>query len=727
MIYAAHSPKDGIPAQSYVAHISGVLSKVRSFAQAAAQYSKADGKLLMQAAETAAIYHDLGKLAKENQVVLNQKRTRDPLPVHHADAGTAHLLSDANPSILSAVAVSSHHTGLPDFAHEINREEEIFRDSKIFDRTNNELSDLLSIHDSLIRTNPVYSNSLPQGDLSVFLRVLLSCIVDGDHTDTAQNDQKYPENEPVYQLCPNERLEQLDRYVASLQSDDERGRLRTEMYFSCRNRKIDENLASCSSPVGSGKTTAVMAHLLAQAKERGLRRIMVVLPYTNIIQQSVDIYRKALVLPGENPEEVVAELHHRADFENEDTRYLTALWRAPIIVTTAVAFFETLASKGPAGLRRLHELPGSALFIDESHAALPVELLPVAWRWMQIYACEWSCYWVLASGSLNRFWDIPDICSETSAVPEIVDEPLRNALDAYENKRICYQHDLVPKQIDEFISWIGEFQGPRLVILNTVQSAAVIADYCRMKNGRERVEHLSTALIPSDRERTLERIQLRLKDSGDKDWTLFATSCIEAGVDLSFRTGFRELASLISLLQTAGRIDRGGVFKDSELWSFCLAEDERLKSNPGIRNAAKVLRGYLEKGAVVDPSLTTKAIQKELRLYGLNSLSESIVRKESNKAFPFVDENFRVIKSNTKLAVMSDEIAMAIASGHFSWRALQMQSLQIAEYKLNKLRVPQITEGIYHWTLGYDDFVGYMRGIIDSKAFSNDGDDVLIL
>ena len=108
-------------------------------------------------------------------------------------------------------------------------------------------------------------------------------------------------------------------------------------------------------------------------------------------------------------------------------------------------------------------------------------------------------------------------------------------------------------------------------------------------------------------------------------------------------------------------------------------------------------------------------------------MSESIVRKESNKAFPFVDENFRVIKSNTKLAVMSDEIAMAIASGHFSWRALQMQSLQIAEYKLNKLCVPQITEGIYHWTLGYDDFVGYMRGIIDSKAFSNDGNDVLIL
>lgn len=67
----------------------------------------------------------------------------------------------------------------------------------------------------------------------------------------------------------------------------------------------------------------------------------------------------------------MAELHHRADFEDNDLRYLTALWRAPIIVTTAVGFYETLASNKPAALRRLHELPGSAIFVDEAHAALP--------------------------------------------------------------------------------------------------------------------------------------------------------------------------------------------------------------------------------------------------------------------------------------------------------------------------------------------------------------------
>ena len=93
--------------------------------------------------------------------------------------------------------------------------------------------------------------------------------------------------------------------------------------MACRNMEISESFSACDSPVGSGKTTAVMAHLLKQAIKRKSRHIFVVLPYTSIIQQSVDVYRKALLLPGERPDEVVAELHFRADFENDDTRYLT--------------------------------------------------------------------------------------------------------------------------------------------------------------------------------------------------------------------------------------------------------------------------------------------------------------------------------------------------------------------------------------------------------------------
>lgn len=99
-----------------------------------------------------------------------------------------------------------------------------------------------------------------------------------------------------------------------------------------------------------------------QAIEKDVRHIFVVLTIYNILRKSVEIYREALVLPGENPEEVVAEVHSKADFQSNDTRYLNTLWKAPIIVTTAVAFFETLSSNRTGTLRRLHELPGSMLY-----------------------------------------------------------------------------------------------------------------------------------------------------------------------------------------------------------------------------------------------------------------------------------------------------------------------------------------------------------------------------
>lgn len=267
------------------------------------------------------------------------------------------------------------------------------------------------------------------------------------------------------------------------------------MYAACRDAKITDGFAACDSPVGSGKTTAVMAHLLRQAVRRKSRRIFVILPYTSIIQQSVDVYRKALVLPGEGPAKVVAELHCRADFEDMDTRYLTALWRAPIVVTTAVAFFETMASNRPSALRRLHELPGSVVFVDEAHNALPIDLLPLAWGWMNALAEEWGCYWVLASGSLVRYWALPRLMALRIPQPnvcELVPEHLRAELMQYETGRIRFQWEPEPLSRQALCQRVQASPGPRLLILNTVQSAAVFASDLCDAYGREAVEHLST-------------------------------------------------------------------------------------------------------------------------------------------------------------------------------------------------------------------------------------------
>ncbi|MDR3164610.1 MAG: CRISPR-associated endonuclease Cas3'' [Synergistaceae bacterium] len=715
MEYYARSPKT----QTYLQHVAGVLSRVCRFASEAGRYSH-DGALLQSVSEAAAEYHDLGKLAPENQRVLAGEVYAAKLPINHADAGAAFLLDDEHTSVLAAIAVASHHAGLPDIPSEMNREDAAFRDANIKDEIDSELSGYAALHARLVGGHSEFNNAFPSGDTSVFIRILLSCLVDADHSDAAGS----LETEYIG-LRASERLARLDEYVAELNEtssdSDERGQLRAKMYNVCRNIDISENIASCDSPVGTGKTTAVMAHLLAQSEKRRLRRIFVVLPFTNIIQQSVDVYRKALTLPGENPEEVVAELHHRAEFESEDVRQLTALWRTPIIVTTSVAFFETLAASRPSVLRRLHELSGSAIFVDEAHAALPAQLLPIAWRWMNILADEWSCYWVLASGSLNRFWESKEISMVARDVPSIVTKELQTSLDVFECSRIRYTHDLSAKSLDEFAEYVHRAPGPRLVILNTVQSAAVVANYFSDRFGREKIEHLSTSLTPNDRAVTLECVKKRLRamrhKEGNQDWALIATSCVEAGVNLSFRSGFREIASLTSLLQAAGRINRDSEYDDAEMHLFRLTDDEMLKSNPGIKNAAAVLREFIEKNEQITPHLTTRAIEKEIKLYGLNSLHSELLRNETALDFPFVSKNFIVIDSDTRIVVVNAELAERIKHKGASWRELQRQSVQIARYKLKELGVCPITDNgeIYFWKLGYDDFIGYMAGVLNAK------------
>ena len=719
----AHStdPARGIPAQDYAAHICGVVQRAGKAADNACRYGFYDGELLRKIVPLAAEFHDLGKLDKENQAVLSGKRNARSLPVQHTDAGTAFLL-DKLQTTPGAVLVRSHHIGLPDFIEEQNREQNnVLRDENVMGRVNQTLSELIRLHEGVRgpeqKSVGAAANAIT-GDLSLFFRIALSCLADGDHSDTAIHYQSQAINEPDIELCPADRLGALDRYVKTLATDDDRSRQRSEVYSACRDSDVDANIVSCDSPVGTGKTTAVMAHLLSQARKREYRRIIVVLPFTNIITQSVKVYRDALVLPGENPDLVVAELHHRADFEDIQSRQFTALWKAPIVVTTAVNFFETLASNTPSTLRRLHNLPGSAVFIDESHAALPAKLLPLAWRWIKAFANEWGCYWVLASGSLNRFWKIEEFDKEKPNVPEIMPMKLRDRLAEYEKGRIAYKNNDTALGAKELVEWVASLPGPRMVILNTVQSAAVAASEWKMFFNRSSVEHLSTALTPSDRDQTLTRIKSRLADKNDKDWVLFATSCVEAGVDLSFKTGVREAASLVSLLQTAGRINRHDHISAETVWTIVLKEKDLLKKHPGMSDSSKVLLELIFSGNAITPELCTTALKREMRLGG--TFSEELMKFEEGLRFPQVERNFKVITSDTQTVVIGADLIGKLENHYpVDWRDIQKTSVQIWGYRLNDLGIPKISghPKIYKWNYAYDDFIGYMAGILPVEAF----------
>jgi hypothetical protein len=140
-----------------------------------------------------------------------------------------------------------------------------------------------------------------------------------------------------------------------------------------------------------------------------------------------------------------------------------------------------------------------------------------------------------------------------------------------------------------------------------------------------------------------------------------------------------------------------------------------LQANPGVENAASVLRRLFENGAAIEPSLTTGAIGDEIRLYGIKSLHKKLPELENNGKFPCVDKNFRVIDADTRIAVVDGALAQKIRCGKPGWQELQLGSVQIALHKLEKLRIPRLTNEIYHWTLGYNSFIGYMAGIIEAQ------------
>lgn len=712
----AHSARKKYPPQTYEAHVRGVCERAGKYAAEAECYSVKANGILSIIVRDSALLHDLGKLEERNQSVLcEQSRRRRHLPVDHTDAGSAALQKMG--SGCAAMLVYSHHQGLPDLSTEFAaRGGSIFRNgnAEVRAETDAALPALLRQHEALFPRKPNKEVQAYDGDPAVFLRMALSCLADADHGDTAaafgQTEKAMPE------LRPQERLAALDHYVSKFGETDERSSLRRELYQSCRSVEAHSGFSVCGSPVGSGKTTAVMAHLLEQACKRNARRIFVVLPYTSIIRQSVDIYRKALVLPGETPEDVVAELHSRADFEDIETRYLTALWRAPIVVTTAVAFFETLSSHNPAALRRLHELPGSLIFVDEAHSALPLRLLPLAWHWMNVLSDEWSCYWVLASGSLVRYWELQPLFGLSMPRPEIAElvrPDLQRELSRYESNRITFRWREKPIGRKELAEWVQEALGPRLLILNTVQSAAVIAADMAAEFGQTHVEHLSTALTPEDRGNTIDRIRRRLADPDDADWTLVATSCVEAGVDFSFRTGFREISSLLSLLQAAGRVNRHGRNTEAVMWSFSLQDDSMLPKNPALDVSAAVLRSYFQKRLPITPELSTRSMQDELvRDDSCMSAICDFAELEAAQQFRTLAQKFRVIDQKTVLAVPDDSMVSAIAEGRASWQELQRHAVSVRKEKIVLWHLREIADGIYQWTLGYDSFLGYMHGVL---------------
>ncbi len=713
----AHSakPKLGIPAQSYTEHIENVLSAAAENARRSACYMTDGEHIFVEVVQSAACLHDLGKLDIENQKVLKSDK-RVALPVNHVEAGTARLLRINH--MESALMVYGHHAGLCSIFAEVAKGKEFFfRDPNWHDRTEKRLENYLQEHERYIKSAVDKSELKKLGWSGLTRRLALSCLVDADHGDTARHYGGEKLLDPP-EVRWKERLRALDNYIESLSQLNPlsaRNQQRRDIYNACRFADTKPSMQACDSPVGTGKTTAVMAHMLQAAIAKDLRHIVVVLPYTNIIKQSVDVYRKALTLPGENPEEIVAEHHHQADFDDIKMRQMTTLWKAPITVTTAVQFFETMGSNHPAKLRKLHELPGSAVFVDEAHAAIPSWLWPQTWLWLKELTQQWRCHFVLASGSLSRFWLNNKFVDPPESIPDLIPEKLRKDSSQREFKRITYHSCEEPLNRGELIDFVLSKRGPRLVILNTVQSAAVIAR--EMQKAGYSVLHLSTALVPIDRNRIVERILRRLEFRNVTEWTLVATSCVEAGMNFSFNAAFRESSATTSLIQIGGRANRHGDDETAEVWDFRVI-DPLLNRHPAFDTSRLVLNKLFEEDLIQNLSATdavTEAMRREI-MSDYNTKTEIIKECERKCDYPEVAKLCRVIDADTRIVVIDKDIVEALEAWEkVSTLDLLRNSVQLWSQKINLLSLEPVRghEELYKWTAPYDpDFLGYMEGVL---------------
>ncbi len=785
MMYLAHTPSEDkleLEPHPYAAHIGEMLSYGLSLFDYLLSFSplpNPEKGQLRYTFKAALMLHDMGKLDESTQQIFRGKSS-GRLVIDHLEAGVA--IADEMKNELLGWLIRGHHApGLPSkktekfFMRQLRKKFQLSlspyslrgarhkRDKLTADwekhfnaitHTNQHIDIYKQRQHESCGCWPHLSLKLPGSCLTT--RLTLSCLVDADHSSAAC----YSKNIPMPDFCPaetrwDERFESLDTYVSGLvsvnnDSDSERNRMRAEFYNHCiQSELFDSRLVACSAPVGLGKTTSVLAYLLRCAIKENLSRIFVIAPFSNIIDQTVKVLRKAIVIEGEDPAQIVVAHHHKADFSKKEMRQYAASWQAPVVVTTAVQFFETLASSRPSRLRKLHNVVGSAVFIDESHACLLPELLNISWHWIKQLAEHWGCHLLFSSGSMVRFWQDKYLVDHpVTSLPDLYPEYLHAGVREAEAQRVkikkienlLQRDELIEKLLSDetWNDYVNQEKPSCLVILNTVQSAAIVAETLANKlddrknalTGK-RVLHLSTALAPKDRNKMLDEVLRRHTETdwNHKKWFLVATSCVEAGVDLDFAVGFRESCSLTSLLQVSGRINRHGKRTFGTLYDFSIIPENGLSRHPGLEESADILKEMwsdLIRGKKDNSSLCSMAIRKELsRFPAKKDKSNHLLLEEEKLNFQDVASDFRIIDSDTATVLVERSLIEKLEMGiPVNWQTIQENSVQLWMTKINKLKLRELKgcsqDEIYSWIDNYDydpNFLGIMSGVLQERIF----------
>ena len=362
-VFLAHIAEDGRE-QTVDEHERGTAELCAKFA---AQFGAEEH------AKLEAMRHDDGKNTQGFQ-----RRLRGGPAVDHSTAGAFECFR-AN-AVHEAICIAGHHGGLPDVG---NAKMDTPEDSTFCGRMKKAING--GIEEPRGMDRPIIAPQRPNfcGDRfyeSVWIRMLYSCLVDADYLDT--------ENFMSGGKAAREEYDDMATLLAYFEKHiapwaDPQGELnkkRWEILSACLAAgEGPRGIYTLSAPTGSGKTTASLAFALKHAVKHNMQRIIYVIPYTSIIDQNAKVFRE--ILHDKN----VLEHHSGIVFDKEDkdfdsADYKSALaaenWDAPVVVTTAVQFFESFYANRSSKCRKLHNVTNSVIIFDEAQMMPSENLLP---------------------------------------------------------------------------------------------------------------------------------------------------------------------------------------------------------------------------------------------------------------------------------------------------------------------------------------------------------------
>ena len=569
---AAHSPNgdDWSEAHALIDHLQAVSTL-------AGQRSVASD--LVELAKVAGLWHDLGKYRPAFQRYIRGERG---LEKSHKLAGAALALrTGTRIGKIVAFAIAGHHGGLP-------RDEGPTPSlSGLKEYGENELAEAKAAGAPaalLTQMAPSFPESLVQrlrtlapADVSIaeelITRFLFSALVDADYQDTAAFYDPLAATERHRATAAQAHIpelrkrldDHLDRLMAGV-ADTPVNRQRADIVAACRAEAEHEpGIFDLTVPTGGGKTLAALAFALRHAERHGLRRVVVVLPFTAIIEQNAAVYASIL-----GPENI---LEHHGAFDAEAERIkaccrsagidsesfahrhklLSENWDAPIVVTTSVQFLESLHAHKPERCRKLHNLAQSVVILDEAQA-IPVGLFDATCATLRVLCPLFQITLVCCTATqpaLHRRIDAEGKERPGLGTPRAIianPGPLFAALD-----RITVEW---PSDITVATTWDALAERVRaehqaLVVVHRRQDAYELSRLI----GEDTI-HLSTLMLPAHRARILTEVRERLQSG--LSCRVVSTQLIEAGVDVDFPVVFRALAGVDSLAQAAGRCNREG-------------------------------------------------------------------------------------------------------------------------------------------------------------------------